>query len=705
VPAMASQNGCLERAAEAFTEESRYPRLPGKRQSATMAARGKLAVAHLTPHTPDPGPEPPAEGRLDSWKEIASYLRRDVRTVQRWEKTEGLPVRRHLHDSLGSVYAYRHELDAWREGRQPALSASEAANGRVRRRLHWAAVGGLVVLASAGLIATRPLWNGQGAAPVVLRTVQLTTDRLLKLPQLATDGSRLYFTEQVGEGWVVAAIPTSGGEPEIVPIPLTKPVVEDVSPDGSEMLVTDWSATVMVESVFLHSPLYRVPIGGGAPRRVGEVMAGGATWLPDGQTILYGDGFQLKTVDRDGTAPRTLVTLPGIPASVSVSPDGRLVRFSAVDQQYLTWSLWEVAIGGGVPHRLWPGWSDKRTYFQGAWSADGDYFLSAAHGQTPEVWVVHGGQRWFGREAAPERVTVLPVPSYCPVPSRDGQRLFLLADFCSAELVQWDPGTREFVTHPSGIAGSMVDYSPDGTWIVYVAFPANTLWRARADGTERRPLTDAPLEVGLPRWSPDGERIAFMGRTPGQLWRIYAVPSNGGSPQPLLDGQATESDPGWSPDGRSLVFGRLPENQPRTPLSIRVLDLATGHTTELPGSEGKYSPRWSPDGRHIAALPADSQKLLIFDLETGQWSEPVTGQVGFPTWSRDGTHLYYQTRDDVIHRLRLRDGRAERVVSRKGVPVAPVFPGAWFGLDPEGRLLILRDTTVTEVFAFDYAYR
>jgi len=51
--------------------------------------------------------------RLDSWKEIASYLRRDVRTVQRWEKKEGLPVYRHLHDKLGSIYAYRNELTAW----------------------------------------------------------------------------------------------------------------------------------------------------------------------------------------------------------------------------------------------------------------------------------------------------------------------------------------------------------------------------------------------------------------------------------------------------------------------------------------------------------------------------------------------------------------------------------------------------------------
>jgi hypothetical protein len=54
-----------------------------------------------------------ASNRLDSWKEIAVYLKRTVRTVQRWEKTEGLPVHRHVHDHQGSVYAHRSQLDAW----------------------------------------------------------------------------------------------------------------------------------------------------------------------------------------------------------------------------------------------------------------------------------------------------------------------------------------------------------------------------------------------------------------------------------------------------------------------------------------------------------------------------------------------------------------------------------------------------------------
>ena len=57
--------------------------------------------------------------RLDSWKEIATYLKRSVRTLHRWEKDEGLPVHRHQHKELGSVFAYKSELDAWVSARAP----------------------------------------------------------------------------------------------------------------------------------------------------------------------------------------------------------------------------------------------------------------------------------------------------------------------------------------------------------------------------------------------------------------------------------------------------------------------------------------------------------------------------------------------------------------------------------------------------------
>jgi TolB-like protein/Tfp pilus assembly protein PilF len=75
---------------------------------------------------PDTPPsEKPSEERLDSWKAIAAYLGRDVTTVQRWEKREGMPVHRHLHDKRGSVYALASELDVWLQGRKRSLAGEQ----------------------------------------------------------------------------------------------------------------------------------------------------------------------------------------------------------------------------------------------------------------------------------------------------------------------------------------------------------------------------------------------------------------------------------------------------------------------------------------------------------------------------------------------------------------------------------------------------
>jgi hypothetical protein len=67
----------------------------------------------------------PQGRRLESWKEIASYLGRDITTVRRWEKREGLPVRPLHHSRLGTVYAYTAELDVWRRERAPGPAAGE----------------------------------------------------------------------------------------------------------------------------------------------------------------------------------------------------------------------------------------------------------------------------------------------------------------------------------------------------------------------------------------------------------------------------------------------------------------------------------------------------------------------------------------------------------------------------------------------------
>lgn len=68
--------------------------------------------------------------RLDSWKQIALYLNREVRTVQRWKKHEGLPVHQHFHRKGRTVYAFRHEIDLWLKSRR-RLEDSVGSSGLV----------------------------------------------------------------------------------------------------------------------------------------------------------------------------------------------------------------------------------------------------------------------------------------------------------------------------------------------------------------------------------------------------------------------------------------------------------------------------------------------------------------------------------------------------------------------------------------------
>src|SRR5687768_1095990 len=91
----------------------------------------------------DSSNEPVGGQRLDSWKEIAAYLKRDVATVRRWEKREALPVHRHLHQKLGSVSAYTSELDAWLEGRRQHIDEQPA---RRRGRMRAASIAAVMVL-------------------------------------------------------------------------------------------------------------------------------------------------------------------------------------------------------------------------------------------------------------------------------------------------------------------------------------------------------------------------------------------------------------------------------------------------------------------------------------------------------------------------------------------------------------------------------
>ena len=167
-----------------------------------------------------PGTSPPSmrspEDRLDSWKEIAAYLSRDVTTVQRWEKREAMPVHRHQHDRMGSVYAFSSELDAWVQSRRLRLDEEEKerlaetpvdAEGdhglrwapRARRwsKKFWlvlAATFGIVLIAaSVGYIR----WSGSRNAPRLPRGRLMVA--VLPFQNLTGDIGQEYFSDGMTE--------------------------------------------------------------------------------------------------------------------------------------------------------------------------------------------------------------------------------------------------------------------------------------------------------------------------------------------------------------------------------------------------------------------------------------------------------------------------------------------------------------------------
>src|SRR5258708_29570948 len=99
-------------------------------------------------------PEYSAE-RLDSWKEIAAYLKRDERTVRRWER-EGLPVHRHMHKKQASIYPHKADIDVWWNNGRQRLEPAEPTPASQPFRL-WL-VADIVAAGDLALVAFRASW-------------------------------------------------------------------------------------------------------------------------------------------------------------------------------------------------------------------------------------------------------------------------------------------------------------------------------------------------------------------------------------------------------------------------------------------------------------------------------------------------------------------------------------------------------------------
>jgi eukaryotic-like serine/threonine-protein kinase len=256
--------------------------------------------------------------------------------------------------------------------------------------------------------------------------------------------------------------------------------------------------------------------------------------------------------------------------------------------------------------------------------------------------------------AEPVQLTTGPINWSPPIPGKDGKTVFSAGITLRGELSRFDPQTKQFQPFLGGISAEFVSLSPDGQFVAYVTFPEGILWKANRDGSNRMQLSEPPMYVFMPRWSPDGTQILFSDISSDS--EIYIVSAQGGNPRKLLpEGSGKQSDPDWSPDGHKVVFGTSWGGQDPKSV-IRIFDLDSQKISTLPGSSGMTDPRWSPDGRSIEANSFDLLTINIFDFGTQRWlGLPPKIRMNFPEWSKDSHFIYFiHPQDDpAVYRMRV----------------------------------------------------
>lgn len=543
----------------------------------------------------------------------------------------------------------------------------------------------------------------QGAAnstvPRVTAIKQVTHDGYRKT-NLLSDDSSLFVTEVPGANRMIAKLDLAGSGRVVLPTPFSSLQALDLSPDHSRLLISSTSKS-SGESEF-----WTLPISSGKPARVGDLGGRDASWSTDGKQLVFAKDSDLFVAAADGSEAHKIYTASGPIFAARFSPDAQRIRFTISDTEQNTVSLWEVGRKGGNAHALLADWPFKTTACCGNWTADGKYYIFQAS-QTISSTNIVVTSLWALPESkspnsAPTQITAGPMSFGNAFAARDSKMLWAIGVQPTVEVVKYEAKKKQFVPLISRLSATDVEYSNDGKWITYVAIPEGTLWRARADGSERLQLTTDSERAALPHWSPDGKQIAFASTKPGASWKLSLVSANGGDAHEMLSENSSQIDANWSPDGERLMFGEY--NRDQSGLKIRIINFKTHEITTIPGSKGLFSPRWSPDGRYIAAMSPNGTDMMLFDFTTQKWTtwlkEPA-GAFSYPSWSADSQYLYFDdfvTGAEAVRRVKVGASEAEMVFELGSLERYPGALGPWTGRAADGSFMFVRDRSTQEVY-------
>ena len=559
-----------------------------------------------------------------SWKEIADYLGRDVRTVVRWEKDKGLPVHRVPGGKRQAVYAFSDELDRWLRGEAEAagqdsllpvtvIEAPAATQQRRVRHAEWALLIAVALICFSLLgFLFRP--QTQGNEP--LRLLKLNTQAgIVGMAALSPDGRQVAYTfRRTGEiTWHIYVQLIGAGDP----VRVTRGDEQEGHPA--------WSPDGRFLAFFAGTPdsgsLVIAPALGGTPRVVARIREPHAatyvTWSPDGKGLVYPDrdsesdpvstyNLRIDTGERSliFTAPDTFTRDFG----GAFSPDGKFFAFVRSGDNYRG-QLLLVPSSGGDPRKLADAAGGTLS-----WTADSReiVYQSLIAGQNRADLLrvaIAGGE--------PRLVTTSVFNLASPSVARSGKGMVFLQHQNDANIWRLElgkTGVKRSIVADSQERDVDPACSPDGKRLVFLSYRNGPdLWLADADGSTHRLTYTADSDAknsGTPDWSPDQRAVAFSVFR-GIKTDISVVDLASGDMRPLVTHPANDGFPRWSRDGRSIYF--TSDRSGRYEIWRMNAD---GSTQIQVTQNGGYVGQESPDG-----------KYLYFGKQytEGLWRMPIAG--------------------------------------------------------------------------------
>ncbi|MEK7408484.1 MAG: hypothetical protein AAB225_25715 [Acidobacteriota bacterium] len=589
-------------------------------------------------------PAPPGHQRLESWKEIAAYLGREVRTVQRWEAEEGLPVHRHPHKKLGTVHAFRPEIDIWMRDRKAVLEKEPLGPASTRSRQVLWVLAGLVVGAAGVSIAwwrlARPGELHQSLQVEIALPPQTT---LMNGPSLALspDGRRLALAASGGL-WLRNLDETGA---RLVPgtsdaiAPFWSPDGREIAffaggklkklafPDGIPETLCDapdpqgaaWSQKgVIVFAPNLEGPLFRIAAAGGRPTPVTQLDAArqeylhsAPSFLPGGERFLYhargaqgaNDAVVLGSLESSGGKPARLFSSASgaLYSPGARSERGHVLFFKEGNLAAQAFDLKTHRLSGAV------GVVARRIRYWASGVMDlglskNDLLVYAQEDLriSRPKWIGRHGSH-LGEVGEPGEYKALRLsPNQRKLASVRINASDLTGGIWCLDLV------RGVDTKLAGGVG-MDDptWTPDSAHLVFTweRNEAANLYRLAVTGS---PTPEALLPAGRDRWpldcSRDGRFLLYAEIDPATKFDVWALPlQGGGAPKPLLRGPGKENEARFSPDGKFIAY----QSDESGHVQVYIQTFPPGGGRWQISVDHGAEPRWRGDGRELFYISGD----------------------------------------------------------------------------------------------------